>query len=205
MKYWDKEKVINTDDEVDQIEIIQRDFMSIFGQGKMKIETLRIEDRPGNGFFRHSEIGKRALLRTFNELFNKLKVRNLEYSADDWDFALVVALRTIDPEQLKFLKLEIKFMDNLFTTVWKDLPNLEQWKRLKTFDVRVPQVSVSDIISFNAHVENTFLTIDDFNKFVTNDGVIQLKNVNYLSHHYFQKTGADTSRSIIHLKRNFMS
>ncbi|KAF1763131.1 hypothetical protein GCK72_011397 [Caenorhabditis remanei] len=138
VKYWDKEKVINTDDEVDQIEIIQRDFMSIFGQGKMKIETLRIEDRPGNGFFRHSEIGKRALLRTFNELFNKLKVRNLEYSADDWDFALVVALRTIDPEHLKILQIDIESLEDDIYYIDRSLFHLEEWKRCLCYASDVP-------------------------------------------------------------------
>ncbi|KAF1763128.1 hypothetical protein GCK72_011394 [Caenorhabditis remanei] len=158
VKYWDKEKVINTDDEEDQAEIIQRHFMSIFGHEKLRIDTLRIEDRSVGWFMKESRIGKRALRRTFNELFNKLKVRNLEYYTVVIDSFLVVLLRTIDPDHLKFLEIDIHTLLENKEMFYGHLYDLEEWKRLKSlkFD---GLLKFSEIISDYTHFENAYLVI----------------------------------------------
>ncbi|KAF1763129.1 hypothetical protein GCK72_011395 [Caenorhabditis remanei] len=154
VKYWDKEKVINTDDEEDQAEIIQRHFMSIFGHEKLRIDTLRIEDRSGS----RSRIGKRTLRRTLNELFNKLKIRNLEYYTVVIDSFLVVLLRTIDPEHLKFLQIDMHTLLENKEMFYGDLYDLEEWKRLKSLNFD-GMLKFSEIISDFTHFENAYLVI----------------------------------------------
>ena len=120
----DKRKFINAEHEEDQIKIIQRDLMTILCSEKLRIDTLDIDDRT-TVFEKEPPIGMIVLQNTLNQMLNKRKVRNLDFSARSLDEVFIETLKNIEPEHLKFLQLSC-------TSVWKELYNLEQWRRLKT-------------------------------------------------------------------------
>ncbi|KAF1763151.1 hypothetical protein GCK72_011417 [Caenorhabditis remanei] len=153
VRYWNKEKVINATIG-EMVEIIQRDLMSILCSQKLKIDTFEIKgDSYTSG--KHP-IGELALRFTFNQLPNKLKICNLEYSIEKKDGLLIALLKRIDPEHLKCLTLTNSFSDNIS---FKDLYNLEQWKGLKSLKVYNWKLTELDDLRFFTHVENAHLEI----------------------------------------------
>ncbi|KAF1763133.1 hypothetical protein GCK72_011399 [Caenorhabditis remanei] len=166
VKYWNKEKVINTNNDEENVERIQRDLMSILCSEKLRIDTFGIEDNVTTEYHHEPHIGMIVLKNTLNQVPNKLKIKSLEYFVEELDEVLLETLKTIDPENLEFLKLRVTpFMYNC-TPIWRDVYNLEQWKRLKTIDVRFPQLKVPHITRFFTHVENVHLKTDYFNGFI---------------------------------------
>ncbi|EFP10435.1 hypothetical protein CRE_22934 [Caenorhabditis remanei] len=162
-------KFIHAENNEKQIKIIQRDLMTILCSQKLKIDTLRIENDQISvfdirGYDDSTQIGKRALWRTLNQVLGKLQVRKLEYLVEEVDDLLIETLEKIDPEHLKFLQLRINRYVRIRAEDWEYLYNLEQWKRLATLTIRFPQLSASDILSFYTHFENALLEISDFFK-----------------------------------------
>ncbi|KAF1763132.1 hypothetical protein GCK72_011398 [Caenorhabditis remanei] len=159
VRYLDREKTIDAKNEEEQIEVIQRDLMSILDHGKLRIGILNIEDDYSAGLYdEEPPMGIRALRNTLNQLPNKLKIKSLEYLVKELDDAFIATLKTI--EHLKSLQLSFgpydmkQFKINLF--------ELEEWKRLKSLKIWDPQLSLSDIISSYTHFENAHLAIGSF-------------------------------------------
>ncbi|KAF1763134.1 hypothetical protein GCK72_011400 [Caenorhabditis remanei] len=179
VRYWDREKVINTNNDEEKVEIIQQDLMSILCNEKLRIDTLRIESNLTTSFNKKPPIGMRALRNTFIQVPNKRNVRNLEYFVYEVNEAFIVTLNTIDPVHLKFLYLSMQFL-NYSPGFWEDLNNLEQWKLLKSLIVRCPQLTVSDITRFFTHFENAHLKIRSFYGLLDftliHNSVMELKN-----------------------------
>ncbi|EFP10430.1 hypothetical protein CRE_22926 [Caenorhabditis remanei] len=185
----DIEKVIDANNTEEQIELIQRELTSIFGNGKLRIETLKIENCQEYYFDGEPHIGMTALRNTLKQVSNKLKISNLEYCIEEEDEVFIETLKKIGPKRLKSLKLSIiqslhNWIPNWIPN-WEDFNNLEQWRHLKLLDVRCPQLTVPDIIRFFTHVENVYLKIDSFYNISNNtslhNSIMELKNVSYLS------------------------
>ncbi|KAF1763146.1 hypothetical protein GCK72_011412 [Caenorhabditis remanei] len=169
----DRVRVINAKNETEKIEIIQRDLMSILGSKKLRIDTIRIEHQRPSHFVdeycywrslgsqgEQPLTGMIALQNTFNLVPNKVKISKLEYCIDEETDVFIETMKTIDPDHLQFFQL-IRSGHDCWTP-FVNLYNLEQWRRLKSLDVRCPQLTVSNIIRFYTHFENAHLNIGSF-------------------------------------------
>ncbi|EFP10424.1 hypothetical protein CRE_22933 [Caenorhabditis remanei] len=154
----DSEKFFNMNEE-EQIEMIQLDLTSILGHEKLRIDSFIIEHS------RRTEelpIGMKALQNTFDQVPNKLKVRNLEYVVEENREVFLDTLKTMDPKHLKSLKLWIKLGPDNWVPRWDELNNVEQWKHLKSLYVDYWGLDVLDVIRFFTHLENAHLKIESF-------------------------------------------
>ncbi|EFP10480.1 hypothetical protein CRE_22935 [Caenorhabditis remanei] len=196
VRYWDRMRLINAISKEEKVEIIQRDLKSILGSEKLRIGTFEIENNHISGVYDEKPpIGLRALRNTMSQVPNKLKIINLEYWAVELDEVFIVALKRIDLENFKCLKLTVAPFFNNCTPIWKDLYDLEEWKRLKSLKVYNWQLDVLDILRFFTHVENahfeinSFYNTSDFTSFVMElkDKLLQSPNLKQFKIHANKK------------------
>ncbi|KAF1763154.1 hypothetical protein GCK72_011420 [Caenorhabditis remanei] len=191
-----KKKLIRKRFKKKQIKIIQRDLLSILGNGKLRIDSFRIENSEISGLYDEKPpIGMRVLQNTVNRLTSKLNVKKMVYLVYVVDKALVEMVKVMNPEH--FQSLQFSFERYLYncTLDWKDLYNLEQWKQLKSLNIFYPFLAVSDIVNSYTHFENAHLKIRSFYDFFDENSIwdkfMQIKKVSYfpqLSHTHLAST-----------------
>ncbi|EFP10471.1 hypothetical protein CRE_22929 [Caenorhabditis remanei] len=158
----DSEKFFNTNNEEEQMEMIQKDLMSILCSEKLRIDSFIIEHSQRN----NPKFGMKALRNTFNQLPHKLKVRYLEYVVEENCEVLIETLKTMDPKHFKSLKLWIKLGRHDWIPSWEELNDLEQWKRLKSLHLIFGGLNSLHIIRCFTHLENAHLKIDSFDDYL---------------------------------------